>query len=300
MNPLHHPVFSFVVFLVFVCLLAFVFNMRQKRAEASLANLTDYEVAVRQGFVGTEEQWLANQPRKVRRKHQFADQTADDIRARSFESQKVFMTTLLSKMNTLVRDNHTSFHETVKKLMELAEKEIYHYRCRARRKDLVTSHLSPADIVITKILVEHIVMAGHRAAVNNMSIIGTDLMKFVEDVLRVQHLNGVLYRHKATVTHTVRTETMADSIINYFRTIDPLNASELSNTPFDYLDDVVLITNEDFRRAFFKEVVDDRYCANLRVNEKRDYDEKERLRSATKKNGRKHRQRRVKEASRRN
>ena len=302
MNPFNNPLFSFFLFVGFVSLLAAFVTFKQKRVEAALAKLSPFEVAVREGFVGTEDQWLLSLPRKERRQIQFADQTQEELSVRAHAVQERFYREFRTNLANAANNSTIPFLDGVRNLLAIAEREMKSYRGRGRDQVRAGDSISLNDIVFGANTCDAIVLYAQRHKVTDMGCIGVDLMKFVENNFRVRHLNGVLYRNKGTVTYSLRCNAMAHSIIKYFQahvgSVD--DRPESTGFPFDYLPEIWLMDNEDFRREFFEVAVDATYRGMMKNAEKNAYSKTERVRNAEHENNRKHRRKRVTKSKNRN
>lgn len=292
MNPFDYPVFSFVVFIVFVSLLAFAINVRFKHAKAAHANLSEYDVAVRQGFVGTQEEWLLTQPRSVRRKYQFANQTDSDIEDRARKSQIRFFKTFEENL-TAVYGQNLRFHDSVMNIIAIAEREIKAYRSRAHLTNRAENNISQMDLLIMEIISGEITQHAAHHKVADLAGIGMELMQFVEETFRIRHLNGVLYRNKGTVSQNQRCSAMAHCILKYFGRTELVNQG-WSAIPLDYVSEDALMDNEEFRRDFFHEAIDHTYRSMMKVSEQDKFRAKDRIRNEEHEHNRKRRRARVK------
>lgn len=300
MNPFNNPLLSVLLFITAVSILAAFVTFKQKRSEAALAKMSPFEVAVQKGFAGTEEEWVASLTRRERRQIQFAGQTPEELSERAQKAQERFYGEFVDHLNNAVFNSNMPFIDGVNNILAVAERELKTYRARAHKQDDTDNFISMNDVVIGVKVCEAVVFYAQRCKVTDMGCIGMALMKFVEHNFRVRHLNGVLYRNKGTVSHSVRCSSMAHSILKYFNDYGLEDEYVSTSVPFDYLPEQWLFENEVFRREFFELAIDETYASMMKAAVKNPFSKSERLRNLEHENNRKQRRRRVTKSKKRN
>lgn len=287
MNPTQYPVASLVVFFAFVLVLAFLINRYQIDPEDKGRRFDDTKKDAGEPVKEVKEN------RSTRRAKQFAGQTPEEFRQRKCQHQVASWKMFNEYIDKILTSN-MSFNNAVNELLELSSAAITDYRNRSHGNERCNVYMTEYDFHVTAVLIASIRQYANRCNVTDVACVVIDVTRYMEEVMRIAGLTGLLYRNKGTHSNNQRYNALFGSLEDFFKVEEPEHiANEVRHVPFDQLESHQFMDNNSFRRRFYDKAIDGTYYDLLQVTSRDTENKREKDRQRSKKNNRKQRSRRV-------
>lgn len=277
--------------------------------EPSPKLLSEYALVVKQGYKGTFDDYriqlvtgaplsigckVEDRPlNRAERRSQLYGNNEEAIQKRRIEvlhNDHAEFQSKLNDMQAAASRQKQSLFTFTKDVLRFTERFIEKYECQAANRTMLTAQ---APLYYRVVLFDLMMVIKTYGADKSYQSIAMDLVKFLEHRFKLNGLNSVMYRHKATVHYNERCEGMTNAILEYFTIPMSCGFIESTMVPADYLRGDQMESWERFRKSFYQKAIDVTYASAMCVNERAIVEAATRQNLLEHRNNKKHRARRV-------